>query len=1066
MNLTRNEWPLGWIPSADEKADIPGGLLRADNLCLDEEGILSLCKGVANYNPTDFGSSVHSVYSKNILTTKFRFVGLSDATVRYSTNGSTWNNLLTGGSATRAAFSHALGHVFCFSGNERKKFSWDGINATITKITPGGPTAPPVVTEAAKNDFFFVQTTFTDFSLIEGQNFVNNSNYVEAETSNQVGIIEKIPASPWNTMTLGAGGVGQPTDQLLFYVRISDTSKLRSIRLIFNLTSSYSPLTDYFWYQWDNDSLQSTFNAGIDAWTALKCLRQDFNREGSKPNTGWQDVKSLRIIAVAESGEEVTFRVAQEGIVFVGYNENPLNSSYQYIQVNVNDTGAYIAKSVPGPISNVVTLVNGRARITAQAPTDSQVNQVWIYRRDASYLNNVQPIDGPVKLDRWYRVKVLTSNFSTPFEDYVSDEEALILGQTITDDVFGISGYTDDEIFGVSGLFNGRVVYMGNRDIYFSVLDDPGLYRPHQTVRLSGNSSEKNLWICNGGPNQLLVGTTHDIYEISGTGEDLPDGSINISIHPLGIGYPPISRAFAKEDNMVVYIASDGVRALNGVNSIKLSAQLDRLFEGQTRHGFVGFSTQPNDQSLYSLAFSKSKLFVAVPRTDSSRHVVIYDLKNRIWFPWSEGPNVLFREEDDTLIGGYPGYLKVMWVGSTAYPVNFRTTFEHNGQPRNRKDSFTFKLTLDTGNVSITPFIAKDGGSPISLPPGAHNGKYERILNIAAAIGFAFSYQIRFEGSNLTTFKPYNYTIEYEPRPEQLNYYRIANSNLGTISRKRFNTFPFIIDTLGNNVTFTPYVDNVPKPASTVNFDYVGTHIHYFTTNVEGVDIGGVLSGGPFEFYSALFNESVFEKIPAPTKYLRIPDTNFGTPNKKRVRTIPMVLNTKGNNVTFTPIVDGVPGTPTVFNTTYPQTVFHYFVNDSFGIDYGGILEGDYPFEFYEFKRPEIVDILPMGKKFDQVGPVQFNRLGRLLGFRIKVLTGSSTLPYKIYLDELPPFIGVIDTQPNELLTYEVMRLPKNYIGTICRIEFGPVSEVFHRYSVELHLNLSGYETQKKVIAL
>lgn len=1176
MEMTRDSWPNGWRPGLEDKAEDPAALLRADNLSLDNDGALSLASGVANVNATDFGSSVHSCYSKNLGSTKFRFVARADAKGLYSTDGSTWTEMYTGGSATRAHFTSHLGHVLAFSGNARKKMKFDGSTVTVTNVTPGAPTTAPTVAEAAKNDFFFVTTTFTGFTAPVGTDLVKSSNYVEVTTAGKSSVLELVPGAAWNSMLLGASGVGQPTDQFLMYIKVDNPAALKSVRIVFNLLATSDPVSQYFSYQWDNDSLNSPFNTAPDSWSVLKCLRQDFTRGGAKASIGWNTLRSMQIIVTTKDETstsipvpEITTRIAENGIIFVGYNENPLNSTYQYIQVNVNNTGSYLARSKPGPVSAPLTLVNGRAQITAQAPADAQVNEVWIYRRDISYLNDIRSLDEPIKLDKWYRVKVLTSNYATAFEDFVGDDEALILNETIADGVEGIGVYTDDEIMGLSESWNNRLLYMGKRDIYISVPDDPGLYRPNQTIRLSGDSAEINLFIANAGVNRIIVGTTKDIYEISGTGEELPDGTIDIRIVGMGTGYPPICRAFCKSETAIFYISSMGVMELAGASIRKLSADLDRLFEGKTRHGIVGIETLPNDGSPFALAIANSKLFVTVKHVGAAtKYTLILDIKNDRWLYWDEGPNCLYREEDDTLIGGYggsvPAHLKTMWTAAnTSRAVTVRTTFDSNGQLKNRKDSFTLRVVADTGNVNATISISKDGGSPISLGTATFNGKSEVFFNISSSIGRCFNYQFSLTGT-FTVFKLYSFTILYEPLPTQVNYLHIPASNLGSISRKRFNGFPVVIDTLGNTVTITPLIDNVAQAPSTVTTAYKATYVHNFSNNPEGIDIGATISGGPFEFFGADLSEAIAEKLPPATTFLTIPPDDYGTPNRKRhtsykfqintrgqqvtftpiidgvsktpltfttttkktveyffntdtigidiggtlqaltttpfeyygiirpqdleilpprlteyfvpetnfgaaarkkVVSVPMVINTNGSNVTVTPIVDGVTGTGQTINTATKRTAVYYFPTEAFGIDFAFRINGSNPFEFYQLLEPELIDILPVGKLIDQSGPLELERLGRLTGFRVRMLATGTTVNYSITIDNSTPVTGSIATTANKLLTYEVMRLPRTLIGTIFTITFTSIS-LFHRYTTKVRVILAGNDTDSREIPL
>jgi hypothetical protein len=389
------------------------------------------------------------------------------------------------------------------------------------------------------------------------------------------------------------------------------------------------------------------------------------------------------------------------------------------------------------------------------------------------------------------------------------------------------------------------------------------------------------------------------------------------------------------------------------------------------------------------------------------------------------------------------------------------------------------------------------------------------------------------------------------------------NHNLGTISRKRFTEYAFVLDTLGQNVTFTPLIDNVSGTASTVNTANKLTYIHYFLSETIGTDIGGILGPGnvPFEFYGLNLDETVSEKLPVPRKYLIIPNDDYGTPNrkrhssykfqintrgqnvsftpkidgvlqtpatvntsekrtfeyfftvdtigidiggilesltdtpfefygvirpqhievlpprlkeyyanrtnfgipaKKRVRTLPMMIDTGGSDVTFTPIVDGVNGTSSVINTTGKTTAFHYFSTDVFGIDFAGEFVGTQPFEFYQFEKPEEVEVIPVGKKFDQIGPIDYPRMGKLLSFRVRVISNTTSIPFTVYVEDVAVYNDILLTNIGIDKTYEFMHFPKTIAGTNYRIELGPTDQPFHRYYGELKVNISGMGTDAK----
>src|SRR5665811_2157306 len=125
-----------------------------------------------------------------------------------------------------------------------------------------------------------------------------------------------------------------------------------------------------------------------------------------------------------------------------------------------------------------------------------------------------------------------------------------------------------------------------------------------------------------------------------------------------------------------------------------------------------------------------------------------------------------------------------------------------------------------------------------------------------------------------------------------------------------------------------------------------------------------VLSGGVFEYYGLNLEECVSEKLPSPATFLVIPPNNYGTPNRKRHTSYKFQILTRGANVQFTPLLDGVSYTPATYNTLIKQTVDYFFTQsdgDVIGVDIGGTLKSltSTPFEFYGAIQPQTVELLP-----------------------------------------------------------------------------------------------------------
>jgi hypothetical protein len=311
---------------------------------------------------------------------------------------------------------------------------------------------------------------------------------------------------------------------------------------------------------------------------------------------------------------------------------------------------------------------------------------------------------------------------------------------------------------------------------------------------------------------------------------------------------------------------------------------------------------------------------------------------------------------------------------------------------------------------------------------------------------------------------------EVELLPDPLSYKHIPLTNLGNGSRKRFIQFAFVINTLGQNVTFTPSIDGVLFPPVLYNTNRRQTVIYTFTTEAIGIDIGGVLDANTdnnkFEYYGIDLGECISEKLPAVARYFKVPCNNFGTADKKRIRTIPLVIDTRGGTVTFTPSVDGVQFPSSNFVTNDKRTVLHYFTTDAFGIDYCGVLTSSTNFEFYGMGSVDEakVEVLPIGKLYDQIGPFELKRFGRIYKARVRVVPEGTAMTYDLIIDCHSAATGTWQTDPNCEQILEIS-FPKFVMGEIVKLELRSAT-TFHRLYAELLVRLTGNDTDNRWLKL
>ena len=1294
-NLTRVSWPGGWNPSQSRNGD-PDALLRMDNLQQEEDGSIGLVRGLKQIETGPFPDYVSDIYTKTLDNQELLYVGLNNgAQVLAADINYTSARLLIEGGGSRPVFGSSLGQVYACSGIKRVKDRGTGGGENLGIATP---TAAPTTSGVDQP----VLSLNGSFSVSEG---TGAGNQCFPDTSTLRGVVEASQGGANSLIISGSASDDPGSDRFHVSVQFENTDCFLTVRVEIVLDDN-----NYYWREWPISN--SAIKLGQGTWSTLTSKRNEFIRQGSDSTLDWKTISSIRVTAIGNVSDN-WFGAANPH--FTGGGLGQLNGLYEYRYIQVNDNGVYVAKSGPSPKSEPVLVFNGKVTINAPI-TDSQATDVWVYRRSLPTTENRQD-DGtdtgqPIipLLDKFYRV------YPEGGIDNTSDIEALRLNDVLNEQIASVADITEPFI-GIEGLVNERMLYLTRSFLYLSDLLNPDGYDTSRTIKVSGDPSEANLWIKQISNGLILLATTKDLYEITGTLLPNPDGTTDVSIKGLGERYPPICSDFAFGSisgvGSIFYIAADGWHVTTGSNSALISPQLNKLFQGEERYKLPAIKIYPGDVARYDLGIGRNKLYCISQHTDGTRRLIIYDLLRKTWrLQYIDPISICVTETDRVLLGfggGSGNLLFEMEFGDDATVDSdepdkgqgfiLETVLDHNGQPRNRKDTFTLKLNMDTGGQDVSIYLAKDKADDDQ--DWVHLGDYSTeeqstiFIKLAGifvdqtkwddSLGFRYALRITNKDDQIVRFKLYEYTIEYDPRPEQVNYLRIPNFNQGSYARKRWIAFAFTIDTLGHNVTFTPLIDNSAGATSAVVKDGKLTYVHFFLNDTVGVDVGGILQSNseeePFEFYDVNAAETVTEKLPSSAKFWLIPSDDYGTPNRKRhtsykfqintkgadvrftprvdgvdltptivntsekrtveiflygsggtdgdvvgidiggkleslantefefygvirpqdievfpprlqefwtptenygtpnrkrhtsikfqmntfggvvnvspcvdgifyeahqfqtagrriceyffasgldvkgidislhircandsgafefykiispqevevlpprlknyfppntnlgvaamkrIRTIPLVIDTYGFDVTYTPSIDGVDYPSATFNTTGKRTVLYYFVDDAFGIDISGALAGDEPFEFYGFGQFENVEVLPVGKRYDQFQPFRFDRIGKLFSFRTRLIAQTTSIPYKIFsedglssigYDPNPLFSGTITTVPNRDDIYQV-DLPKNITGKVFRLVLGPVDSPFFRYDMYAKVSESGMATDNKWVPL
>ena len=105
-----------------------------------------------------------------------------------------------------------------------------------------------------------------------------------------------------------------------------------------------------------------------------------------------------------------------------------------------------------------------------------------------------------------------------------------------------------------------------------------------------------------------------------------------------------------------------------------------------------------------------------------------------------------------------------------------------------------------------------------------------------------------------------------------------------------------------------------------------------------------------------------------------------------------------------------------------------------------------------------------MGKMFDQFGPVEFSKVGRIREVSIRLLATGTVISFTIYASDSIILTGNFATAPDKERTY-VISVPKGINPNIFRMEISSAN-VFHRFDAEIKVNIDGAVTANKRIRL
>lgn len=639
------DFSSGWTPSDDQFNGRKNGLLKMDGATLDENGALVMPGGTKKI-AFQYPDRAHTLFSKFVCGERRRYVALED--------GSVYRNEVEivaagSGSTERAAFGLFGDFVLITSGATKIKDICGsdignlGLNppddsvdvtpiVTILDTTPVG-----TLTNFIEDTFAFggtFTTTATDFSITTPAAAIAALN------------LEMIYNANASDFPRNLAGID--SDIFEFQMMIDDLDKVSYIKIRFGNTAMNTTHDVIL----GGDDLRAVMVSG--AYRTFRIRRDEFGEVGNE-SSNWTNIERVDFLIAGTASSTVT--ATFKDFILYDSTGGALDGTYTWLQVNVFRQGAFVSKSLAGPPSDSFTIRQGYAVITPQDPTiiEPSANEVWIYRRGGN-------------LPDYYRVGIITLDAFGTFDDILSDTDVLAINERLNDSSLTIADGITDDILEIVGPVHGRMLYFTAEEVNFSDIGNPDTFNPNRTLSTVRSDAEKFLWARLVSENVVLIGTSQDIYTLTGTWITYPDGVIDVELRPLGLDKPPISRDVAVYKSNVAYFSARGwtIMGLSNDYVTLINPSTHLLYNGESRYDYGGVPVAIEPSYRYSIVIAKDKMFCVAPvitdytseatredRNTWSLRLEVYDMLQKYWRPFNYCPWLLDVEDDGTVLGFY-----------------------------------------------------------------------------------------------------------------------------------------------------------------------------------------------------------------------------------------------------------------------------------------------------------------------------------------------------------------------------------------------------------------------------
>jgi hypothetical protein len=817
------------MPDADAVNAPPGALLRADNMVLDEQNILSLRLGSSKIHIAGLPDPIHSLFTIILSGVRHRMWGSADKVYA--------NEVDLGVSFSGSGdihFGSHMGEILMARGASNYKYDGSTVNKWGIAMDGGAPTAiaadgvasllisgdageSPALVWVRDNGAGAAYGLTLDL-VADGAAILFTSSTVP-----HLGVLTKTFAAPVDLTVID----GVPTtddSQVRFNVYMADALKVAGIQIDFDINDGL--FTDYYAFSWFGPTAGTGSTPpnwdyqAPDNWYSFRHKKINNLRVGFTPGLGWNAVKAIRITI---SSNIPAMETRFDHLDMAGGYLSPITGRVYYKYVYVRDNGKYVATSTMSPASIELDLVAQSAIVTVPEDPfrDPQVNKIWLFRMGAGIT------------DGYLRVAVadVVGTGAVVIEDLTSDADALVANIKLES-----SGSVPPEnIIDIEGPYYDRTFALTAEYLYPSRRFNPDNFADGQVIRVAA-IDEVALWVRKsfGG---LYIGTTKDIYRLEGTGAELPDGVIDFVLSPLNIDYPPLSSAVAQDGNFLVYLAANGWRSLAGAGSQSISGGTSLLYQGQDRHGVSGIDVF---KVRFRATISRGRLAAITPEGSTfggSSILYRHDFQSQRWYRHTYSPvfQSIFREPDGTLIAGAEdGFVRALdrpnggdQDDGVTIPATIWTPGDNAGLPYSPKVAANLSLEFESGEERLSAHIHLDeSNTPAKAVSGFNSSMKWLAFNILSINDLAWdTVQLRLTGA-FNRLRLSAWALNYQALPAGIKAWDSGPMDLAVQDQVWVREVQLKVWAMGD-LDVTPYFDGEEFPSSTIS---VGSYVNRVTT--------------------------------------------------------------------------------------------------------------------------------------------------------------------------------------------------------------------------------------------